>query len=301
MKISEKKLRTMIRSALMNEKTNLGRHREGGGLRLQSSEELPCPYIQDIPKKFATFFDEANSRILNPVKWLSSFFPNFKAELQENMDIKKIVEQLTDFSVLYTSVLGTPCIFYFYVYKIIDLLEEIEFILTGTVIGGRNSESPENKKRGKNINFFKGIVQKGAMLNRRSSLGHTFLTDHPYYILPNLHKKGPNEYDEVEFEKDLTELEIKLQEIERISSINVQEVFEEICEILEIYDTEYFRNLGEISQEKNREVASNLLGAAKTDLFASLDIAIKRDYNFKLNEDPGFKTKYNAFLSSRSV
>lgn len=127
-----------------------------------------------------------------------------QSALNRNIDFKEKFNQFLKFTGIYSKMLGTPCMAYFLLDRLMIVLLDIEEILTGVRpggavgAGGAGGAGQDNKKT---FDYFKGIREKADLLERRSRESHNFINSLSYYVLPNLHKLGPNSVDIAKFEK----------------------------------------------------------------------------------------------------
>lgn len=301
MLINEEKLRLIIRETIMLEITNFGSMSAGGTIRVEDSSEQDCPYYSSSLENLKLLI--GNSQF-NPLIFLYNKFgpESVKKALGDNIDFQVKLEQFLKFAGIYSNMLGTPCMAYFLLDRIMIVLLDIEEILTGRRPGGAINNSENNSQNDKKtIDYFKGINQKAILLERRSRESHNFFNSLPYYVLPNLHKLGPNNINIDEFKKDLQILAKKIDDIDDINSANVQDVHEKINKILEINETEFTKNLGEVGIGRDLEVANNLKKAGHHSALKSLSLAIEKNYKSAYESNSEFRNMANDFFNTASI
>lgn len=300
MLINEEKLRMIIRETLMLEITNFGSMTAGGSIRVDSSTEEDCPYYTSSLENLQRLIIDSQ---FNPLTILFKKFgpERVQSALNKNIDFEEKFNQFLKFTGMYSKMLGTPCMAYFLLDRLMIVLLDIEEILTGVRPGRAVRAGEVGQDNEKTFDYFKGIREKADLLERRTRESHNFISSLSYYVLPNLHKLGPNNVDIAEFEKDLKILAEKIDKINDISSNDVQEVHKRISKITETSETNFVKSLGAIGIGKDITVSNNLKKQAHESLLRALGLAIEKDYKSSYRTNSDFRDMADKFFNTSSI
>ena len=302
MKISERKLRRIVRSALLQELTNFGY-----SMQLKSSRERACPYYvfgwdakstrgpggydnESIQKKVRDVLSSKSGQEIK--EKLLKQFPGLKNDLAV---IDGSLDQLTTYALNYSYVTGTGCLEYYFLSKALDLMA---FILGGVDPAGAN-ELRNDVQSGQPV-----IKWTSALEERASSMApgsiHGFMNVMPFYCLPNLAKEGPNVANVDLLKADLENYQERLNNVLAYNTTDLNSAFLNISEDMDIQDTKVIRAINMESVDIPVEDINKMKKEAAGSLVAALGEALL-NYSAAREDNPEFDNVCKEFFSKNTL
>jgi len=308
MKIKEAQLRSMIRHALILEVT-ARRGSQQGSLRLNSMKEEDCDYMRAIPTKLAGILQSSSAKEFETL--LTKQFPKLKADLgiigvgrnaaglkdggfdPKNIgdlsDSKNGAELLAGYFNSYLYATGFGCLQFYYLGVLLDFL--------GSFLGVGVVGQPANKNTSNSgssvITWRNGIIEEA---NRRVTDSTGFVNNLPFYALPTLAAKGPEEDNVKALKADLKAYQQKIDDIRNIRESNIKSAFTKISSILETGKTKYIKSFDTSALPgDDKDLVNKLKSNAITDLLIVMGDA-RLCYNEVINLNGDFSIILKDFF-----
>ena len=300
--INETHLRSLIRKKLLSEITDFG----SSTRELKTAKELDCPFMQEIPAKFAELMGSASASEF--ADKLSKQFPKLGADLGglgigkhagkinrrglDPRDIGAITNSTNSAQTLfayfnsYLYASGATCLQFYMQSRLLDLL---------IVMSGGSPKKNSGKSENTIVDFGPAIVEKSLSLNSNSS---GFVNNLAFYVFPKLSSEGPNSENIGYLNLDLEDYKKKIDSIKNISTTNMKNCFDDITRILDVRDTITIKQITDsVESIDNSDISEKFKNDAINDLLEAFKKAIKNYAEVRKN-NVDFESSLTYFITN---